>query len=286
MRKTPYYSIRTGKNPNATNFGLTVLQRLLLDLYRSFVEKDYFQEAFGYECVDAGEVHGTLGSDIASQFLLYLRKDNLWPITEKIIAYSEDDLFDVIEFLYDLISKPIDGYFHSYNGCGHHYDVFDSGAGRDEFRIAVNRVLVDYKEGFELSGQGEVLALAEHGLENLLAANIPNHDAENVEQRVDAAILKFRRYRSSLEDRRDAVRDLADVLEFLRPKVKAVLTTKDESDLFNIANNFGIRHHNDQQKTNYDRAIWYSWMFYYYLSTIHAALRLLEKAEQTANGQP
>lgn len=123
-------------------------------------------------------------------------------------------------------------------------------------------------------------------MENLLAANIPNHDAQNVEQRVDAAILKFRRYRSSKEDRRDAVRDLADVLEFLRPKVKGVLTTKDESDLFNIANNFGIRHHNDQQKTNYDKAIWYSWMFYYYLSTIHAALRLLEKVKQNADQQP
>lgn len=121
MRKTLYYSIRTGKNPNATNFDLTVLQRLFLDLYKSFVEKDYFQEAFGYECVDAGEVQGTLGSDIMSQFLLNLRKDNLWPIPEKIITYSEDDLFDVIEFLYDLISKPVDGYFHSYNGCGHHY---------------------------------------------------------------------------------------------------------------------------------------------------------------------
>ncbi len=280
MRRTPYYSIRTGKNPNATSFDLSILQRLFLDLYKSLVEKDYFQEAFGYFCVDDGDVPGTLGHDVEAQFLLNLRKEDLWPITDKIIKYSEDDLFDVIEFLYDLISKPIDGYFHSYSGCGYHYSVFDAVAGQEEFRTQVNRLLFDYKEGFELSEQGEILARAEHGLENLLAANIPNHDAENVEQRVNAAILKFRRYRSSLEDRRDAVRDLADVLEFLRPKVKSVLTAKDESDLFNIANNFGIRHHNEQQKTGYDKAIWYSWMFYYYLSTIHAALRLIEKANQ------
>jgi hypothetical protein len=58
------------------------------------------------------------------------------------------------------------------------------------------------------------------------------------EARVGAAIQKFRRHRSSIEDRRDAVRDLADVLEFLRPKLKETLLSKDEQDLFNIAKQF------------------------------------------------
>ena len=66
-------------------------------------------------------------------------------------------------------------------------------------------------------------------------------------------------------------------LEYLRPQVKSVLTSKDESDLFNIANNFGIRHHNEAQRTDYDAGIWFSWMFYYYLATIHAVLRLLQR---------
>jgi len=68
-------------------------------------------------------------------------------------------------------------------------------------------------------------------------------------------------------------------LEYLRPQLKEVLTKKDESDLFNIANNFGVRHHNESQKTDYDKPIWYSWMFYYYLATIHASLRLVEKGK-------
>lgn len=43
------------------------------------------------------------------------------------------------------------------------------------------------------------------------------------------------------------------------------------SDLFQIANEFGVRHHNQKQKqkTNYDERIWLSWMFYYYLANIH-----------------
>jgi hypothetical protein len=44
-----------------------------------------------------------------------------------------------------------------------------------------------------------------------------------------------------------------------------------------IYNNFGFRHNNDIQKTDYDEKIWLSWMFYHYLSTIHVYLRILER---------
>jgi hypothetical protein len=243
------------------------------------LNKDYFQENFGYFCVDGGDVPGKLGSDIETQMFRAIRKPDLWPIQEKCKSYSEDDLFDVIEFLYDHVSKPIDGYLHSYGNCGYHYDTFDKKIGQQEFRDGINQILCDYKEGYELSDNGEILDSPEQGLENLFAASLPTHDPDKVEQRVEAAILKFRRYRSSLNERHDAIRDLVDVLEFLRPQVKKVISKKDEGDLFVIANQFGIRHHNDQQKQDYDKAIWYSWMFYYYLATIHACLRLIKKAE-------
>jgi len=278
MGKRPYYSIRTGKNPYFQGIDLPFLKRLFCDLYLSFLRRDYFQEVFGYTCVDAGDVPGKLGDDIEAQILRNLRKTNLWPIQDKCSDYSEDDLFDVIELLYDWISRPVpqDGDYHSWNQCGWHYSVFDQQAGREEFRQEINEILRDYGSGFELSSQGEILALPEQGLDHLLRADLPGYDPQNVERRIEAAIHKFRSRRSSLDDRRDAVRDLADVLEFLRPQLGQVLTRKDENDLFNIANNFGIRHHNEQQKTDYDQAIWYSWMFYYYLATIHASVRLLK----------
>jgi hypothetical protein len=275
-----YYSARTGKNPLASQIDLPMLVRLFRDLYVALSIKEYFQEAFGYSCVDAGDVLGTLGGDIEAQMFRKLRKPDLWPIPEKCSGYSEDDLFDVIEFLFDYISKPVDGYYHSYSSCGWHYQTFNKETGRLEYLAEINELLRDYKEGYELSSDGEILALSEKGLENLFQANLPIYDPDNVENCVNSAVLKFRRYRSSMEDRRDAIRDLADVLEFLRPKLKLVITKSDEGDLFNIANNFGIRHHNESQRTDYDRAIWYSWMFYYYLATIHAALRLIEKQKQ------
>ena len=36
---------------------------------------------------------------------------------------------------------------------------------------------------------------------------------------------------------------------------------------------------NEKQQTGYDPAIWLSWMFYFYLSTIHAVVRMIEKAK-------
>lgn len=59
---------------------------------------EYFHEAFGYICVDAGKVNGTV-RDPEFEMLLTIRKTGLWPIYEKAAYYSKDDFFDVIEFL-------------------------------------------------------------------------------------------------------------------------------------------------------------------------------------------
>lgn len=282
--KRQYYSIRTGKNPLSSRLDLPTTKRMFADLYAHFLRTDYFQEALGYTCIDEGYVCGTCGCDIAAYFIRKTRKVHLWPIKDNWQQYSEDDMFDVIELLFDLVSKPAEGRFHSYGDCGWHYSTFDKAKGRQEYRNEMNEILKSYQDGYELSSDGEILALAQNGLNSLIEANIPFYDPENIEKRIKSAIHKFRRQRSSLEERRDAVRDLADVLEYLRPQLKDSLNTKDESDLFNLANSFGIRHHNEKQKTDYDKPIWYSWMFYYYLATIHASLRLIEKHRQDETG--
>lgn len=277
IRRTPYYSVRTGKNPLAAGFDLDILRDMFKTQFAYFESEGYFQEALGFECVDAGFIPGTLGHDIEGALLLALRKRNLTPINSKIANYAEDDLFDVLEFLYDHCSKPITRHYHNWGNCGWHCETFDREPGRLEYRERMNKILELYGQGYELSSAGEILILADNGLSGLFEAPIPTNDPDNVKARVQAAQTKFRRYRSSMDERRDAIRDLADVLEYLRPQLKAVLTKKDEADLFEIANNFGIRHHKAGQKTDYDKPIWYSWLFYYYLATIHAAVRLLER---------
>lgn len=284
MRRTPYYSVRTGKNPLAVKLDLPTVKRLFATIYRSLDGEGYFQEALGYECVDAGFIPGRLGHDLDGVLLLELRKAGMTPIWTRIEGYTEDDLFDIIEFLYENCSKPTQRTYHSWDSCGWHCTAFDREAGRTEFREKANRVLNAYGTGFEISVDGEILELADTGLDGLLEAPVPSIDPSNVEARIEAARRKFRRHRSSVDERRDAIRDLVDVLEYLRPQVKTVLLPKDEQDLFNLANNFGIRHHRSDQRTTYDRAIWHSWMFYFYLATIHAVLRLIAKQSGLGTG--
>lgn len=252
------------------------MRKLFSHLYNDFEVRGYFQEAFGYYCVDAGYVPGKVGN-VNAYFLLKLRKDNLWPIDEKWPEYDESDLLDIIEMLYDHVSEPTEGEYHSYGDCGYHYSKFNEKAGRIEYRERINELLRDYGEGYELSPEGEILHVAITGAEALLNGNLPTYDKTNVDDVVREAISHYKRSRSSLTDKQNAVKMLAGVLEFLRPKIKNVLTTADEGELFNIANNFGIRHHNTRQKTEYDREVWLDWIFYHYLSTISSVIRLITK---------
>lgn len=281
-----YYSQRTGTNPNLEGLSLEDTIDLFSRVYNQLETDGYFDEAFGYWCVDQDHVEGNV-KDIDLEMLLTIRKKNLWPISEYgltspfVQGYTEDDFLDVIEFLYQYVSKPIDGTMHSYNQCGMHWETFNKKEGQNTYREKVNTVLEHYKNKYELSQNGEVLHKPEAGFENIFNADMPSKD-ENIVERINAATTNYRRHGSSIDDRRQAVRDLADVLEYLRPQVQELLTNKDEKDLFNIANNFGIRHHNDKQKTSYDAAIWLSWMFYYYLATIHVVLRKIEHDKSKA----
>lgn len=273
-----YYSHRKGTNPSPAGLPLADVVDLFIRIYGQMREDGYFHEAFGYECVDAGPIDGKV-HDIELEILLTVRKKNLWPLHVKGPQYSEDDFFDIVEFLYQQVSKPIDGSHHSWNNCGMHWETFNKAQGQVEYRDKVNAVLAHYAKPFELSPAGEVLQKPEAGFEQIFDADIPSKDT-NVVDRINAAVLRYRRHGSAVDDRRQAVRDLADVLEYLRPKVKSLLTSADEKDLFNLANNFGIRHHNDQQRTAYDTSLWLSWMFYFYLATIHVVLRKLQQAHK------
>ena len=86
---------------------------------------------------------------------------------------------------------------------------------------------------------------------------------------------------ATLDDKRDAIRNLIDVLELLRKDVQEKLPDKEANDIFNIANNFGIRHHNDRQQTQYNRDAYYYWIFYACLATIDLLGKLKENSSMT-----
>lgn len=94
--------------------------------------------------------------------------------------------------------------------------------------------------------------------------------------RVRHAVALFRRRGATEEDKRSAAVALAGVLEERRGLLKSELFRKDEAALFQIANQFSLRHRNEAQKGDFDAAF-LDWVFWWYLATVELTDRLLER---------
>lgn len=265
-----YYSSRN----NPKSLTLDDLYWKLQNLYLLFSDRDYLKEK-------AEITKNNLPDAIKHEAAVALTFQP-FPITKwSPEEITEDNIFDTIEFLFDHVSKPGEWRQMTTDSGWNYsdYDCYDEKVGQQEFRNKVNIILSEYKQGYELSEEGIVLAKGTDGLQHILDAEIIPYDEVNVDQKVRNAIIKWRNRHLSLSEKKEAIRELADVFEWLK-KIKGlgiVLDGKDDSALFDIANNFSIRHHNPKQKTNYDQSIWYAWIFHFYLATYHAAIRLLIK---------
>lgn len=260
-------------------FGLEELRAMIKDLFSDLTEGGHLTECLGYYCVDEGQVPGKAGHDPGRAFRRDIGRNDVWPVDPVEKAWSEDAIFDFLQYLGTKVSTPLtDGAtWHNYDNCGWHYKQFVPQPARDEYIVQVNHLLSRYNDGWEMKADFEIVERAPAGMGSLLDAKLPGSADSQSRARVQAAIDKYRRRASSASDRRDAVRDLGDVLESMRTDARLHLS-KDESDIFNILNNFNIRHANAKQKTDYD-AIWFSALFYHYLAMIHVLTRIVARDE-------
>lgn len=156
MSTRRYYHQRT-RAQVPPRLELTELSASLLSSYRDLAERGYFQRALGYKCVD-GNVPGTCGDDVAGWIQSNAWIKGVYPFCQQIPLLDEPTLFTTLELLWDLVSAPLNegAHYHSYWDCGWHYEKFDAGRGREEWRGVVNNVLEFYGDGFELSEHGKV----------------------------------------------------------------------------------------------------------------------------------
>ncbi len=293
-----YYSQRIGRGPLAKP-SIEDVARALTLVVDEMWKRDYMQEWHGFTCVDAGDIGGRAAMSLADHIEAETGWRAAWPLSEPLIDLdlppeveitdedmakmeegAEDEVFDLIEYFHAHVSKGIEehdgSHLHTWEGCGWHYGGFDSGPAQELFRQRMNRTLKNYRSGFQISQNGQIEHTADEGLDQLVDAVLPTIDPD-IAQRVAGAIALHRNRGRTEESLRLAVRELFDALEKLRPEVKDEMLTGDERDLFNMANNFAIRHLNEKQKGNYDSTIWHSWMFYVNLSTIHVIVRLMNR---------
>lgn len=240
------------------------LKRAFISIFTELREAGRFDGLLGFMQLAEDEAYfkpGLCGNDEEMFFFRKLGRV-LWPFHTKI--QNEVDLFSVIELLYDYVDRE---------------EYFESGIiieNQKKYRADINKLLKNYGEGYQLSALGEVQTLAPSGLEPLTEETLATGDLENIDKKIARAISLFRRYNATSEDKKEAIRTLGDILEYLADKGHK-LPKKDDRALFNILNNFGFRHHNRSQQKDYDKPIFYEWTFYVILSSIHALLKLGSK---------
>lgn len=266
--KKKYYSYRNNKAE--INFP-DVVQKFQT-VYKIMCEKEYLKELSGIQ-------NSSIPESIKNEALLNLPFQP-FPIEGwGVYIVTIDQLFDTIEFLFDYISKP---YGWELKETETNYTYYDhegylKSEGQDTYRDYINMFLNDFEDGFELNNTGEIITIGKMGVDILFNANIIEYDLENIDKRIQRATEQWRKRSLSLEERKSIIKDLADVFEWLKKskELDKVLDKKDDRLIFDMVNNFEIRHHNPEQKGNYDKSIWYSWMFHFYLATYHAVIRMI-----------
>jgi hypothetical protein len=265
-----YYSKRNKHIP----ISIGELHMRISSLVDDYIVRDFFKEKLGI-------------TETTSSFDSINRKSvtkigiHVFPIKSWLISQIEKNrIFDTVEFLYKFVSEPSNWGPKVDETNYHYYDYlnYNSRNGKNLFREDVNRIISEFEDGYELTKDGEILYKG-NDTQSFIETDFPACKIGDVDPLIKKAIRQWKNRNQSLDEKKLAIINLANVFEFLKKEgtLVKVLDSKDTSDLFNIANNFSIRHYNKLQKTDYDTEIWYDWIIQFYLATCTTTLKLINK---------
>jgi hypothetical protein len=269
------------------SYTLSDLRKQVRGVFTYLLNNHYLAHSLGFGCIDG--IHhselgwwrfGAAGDDWASYFFARSRRMDLHPVEPVKNEWTEDQLFDFIQFLGQEVQKPKETWFHDFSNCGVHPLRFDREAGLADFLDIVNPLLKAYGPGWELKASLAIVELAPSGLGQLVEQLPPPGFGLEAGGEIATAIHKYRHRGATVHDRKDAVLALGRAFERYRVQAKQHLGP-DESDLFNILNNFAIRHATDKQKGDYD-PVWMAGLFYHYLAMIHVLGHLISREKRAA----
>lgn len=273
-----YYAERKGLIEQNLKLNLKQLLDFFYDLYTYFQKKDYFRYAVYGIYENGKQIYSPcLAPSPEVYFAIQLQSGKVYPIEEYYERYKKETLFSVIEILYDCIA---------YYNFEEHILIRD--APRKEYCEHINNILRFYENGYYLEPQnGFVMEMPNVALKEQLAYDGSDME-DTIYQKLCAASEMFYRFGSSEEMKQKAINILADILENVRIDVKNILNEEYEvnkndhdSMIFQIVNQFNIRHNNEKQMKDYSKEIWYEWMMQYYTSVIIAYYKLKKKREDT-----
>lgn len=196
-----------------------------------------------------------------------------WPMQPKDgeLWLTEPQLFSLIEFFHDQAQRPRSSHRHDYSGCGYHYSDFNRESGGVVYRWRMNEMLEEqgseYRLAREGTQRGRLVRSISGPVDSILDRDVLERQESNPKDEIALAIEHFRERGASDFAKRAAVNALANHLEPRRLAIKDRLTKKDEGYLFDVANNFAIRHRNDHQRDDYGPEF-IDWLFVNYIAMI------------------
>lgn len=265
-----YYSRRNKPEPIST----AELHLRISALVEDYIIKDFFKDKLGI-------TETTSNFDSINRKSLTQIGIHVFPIKSWLLSQIEKNrIFDTIEFLFQFISEPSgwEQKVSETNFFYYDYATYNPRNGKKLFIKDVNHILSAYENGFELTKEGEILFKGDDS-QNFTDIEFPVYDLQNIDPLIKKAIKQWKNRNQTLDEKKQAIINLANVFEFLKDEgtLEKVLNSKDTKDLFNIANNFSIRHYSKLQKTDYDTEIWYDWIIQFYLATCTTTLKLINK---------
>jgi hypothetical protein len=148
------------------------------------------------------------------------------------------------------------------------------------YRWRVNDLLARTTLDLRLASEGDGTGFLVHATDPSrtdLLSDVLADVQEHAEDPVARAITHFRSRGANRLDKKDACRALAHELEPIRAQIKTDLMSADENLLFQIANQFAIRHNRADQHDDYADD-YLDWIFWNYLSAIELMRRLARRA--------
>ncbi|MGQ0631495.1 MAG: hypothetical protein ACT4P1_10660 [Sporichthyaceae bacterium] len=279
----PFWSQRQGRaQPRPT--GAPSYYRFasaFLSAVRDLDSRGYFDHRIPAGCDDHPEWPVVDGQDLLRRTL---GMDGLWPVytTEQFLDSGEnpnpDLMFDLVEALHDLVARPRRRDWHSFMRH-HHYSAFSTETARLVYRAQINGLLDATEMPLRLADSGEdvgrLVLVVNDGRDELLTRALVSPEP-TIAQRVAHAVALFRGRHANVHDKRSAIVALALVLEERRTLLKTELLPKDEGALFQLANNFALRHERAGQQRDYD-PVFLDWVFWWYLATVELTDRLIAR---------
>jgi hypothetical protein len=275
--RRPYWCVRStaqaASPPTAVQDRIQQLQREWAQLVDDLQDRGYFDWIAPRGC-DARPVSLPADEVLAAEIERRLSVDGLWPLRYE--DWDIDTFYSLIEAVHDLVGRPRHRDRHDFGGCSWHYSNFAPTPAQVLYRWDVNQLLDRYSAGLRIAAEGEdtgrLVRVAGDDRNELVertlqTPNLGDRDA------VRHAVALFRNRAADRENKRSAVLALHRVLEDRRSLIKAELMSKDEGALFQIANEFDLRHSGARQRTDYEDA-YLDWIFWWYLATVELTDRI------------